>query len=348
MLATNFVKKEMIIEKPCIMKDWTVEDKKNLILDYNFLLSITGNDWVISHPYLKIKNQGLDKIMSIYQIIASEKEFMINRETLDINTPMLIKLIRDLSKREICEFQAFHNFLNYQRTHPDKRIEYQEGVSLKEKEELNLSHVYICNPSHPLFKVYEKDFFDSIDFRLAKLDMHTFKKQFYSYFITRQDYQNHKKQDIVKEMVEDYLLSLKFTLLYYNQGCPCFRWYYKFRTAPLFSDVLYYLEKGLVDINKLSFPESNRQRLSPIEQLFLILPKSSLKQTVEKDFENLILKYKKEDNPSNIKVDALVGVKFIYSECILPNFKNLSSLSFDLKRVLRNLPLEQQKKYTSC
>ena len=149
----------------------------------------------------------------------------------------------------------------------------------------------MCNPKHPLYSMYKKTFFQTIDFRLSKFYPVQFRKQYYSHFL----WEKEKNEDNVKEMVMEYLKSLKFTLLYYNKKCPCFHYYYKFRSAPLFSDVLYYLESGLININELDFKEA-RKPISPLMQLFLILPTSVLKKTIEPEFTRVIDKYKTEMN----------------------------------------------------
>ena len=41
-------------------------DKFSLLIDYNFILSICGNDFVQVVPYLRIKNDGLSKLLHIY------------------------------------------------------------------------------------------------------------------------------------------------------------------------------------------------------------------------------------------------------------------------------------------
>lgn len=316
---------------------------QSLLLDYNFLLSIVGNDFVVSHPYLKIKSKGFDKLLKIYKGIRMKRnnEFLIDRETFHVNDSFFLDIIRELVLRENQEFYSFHSFLQFQKTHPDNRIDDKEELSVMKKEEQKLQHLYMCNPKHPLYSMYKKTFFQTIDFRLSKFDPVQFRKQYYSHFL----WEKEKNEDNVKEMVMEYLKSLKFTLLYYNKKCPCFHYYYKFRSAPLFSDVLYYLESGLININELDFKEASKKPISPLMQLFLILPTSVLKKTIEPEFTRVIDKYKNRNESPNINVEALVGLKFIYSESILDNFKNISSISFELNRVLSKLPDYKKERY---
>ena len=189
--------------------------------------------------------------------------------------------------------------------------------------ETNLQHLYLCNPFNPLHSEYEKDF-QIINFSESK---HEWKFQYYQYFCSANS-QNYNK--IRNNLVQEYLKSLKFTLHYYNDKCPSWSWYYPYRVAPLFSDIYTNLTKFHFNINTdLSFRLGTPY--TPFQQLMLILPPQS-KDILPKEFSIIFKKYK-EYYPSDFKVDALQGMKYIYSEAILPEFDRFLEFLSDIKKV---------------
>ena len=61
-------------------------DEENLLLDYNFLLSMVGNDFVAVLPYMRIKSGGMNTLLSIYtNIINDRKKYLIDKQTLSID-----------------------------------------------------------------------------------------------------------------------------------------------------------------------------------------------------------------------------------------------------------------------
>lgn len=192
----------------------------------------------------------------------------------------------------------------------------------------------MANPYHPLFDLYENEFkkipFDS--------PIHIWKPQYYQYFcdIKKENYNKTRNN-----MVFEYLKSLKFTLFYYNRKCPSWNWYYPYRVAPLFSDIYTNLTKFDLDINKdIEFREGIPY--SPFQQLMFILPPQS-KDILPRPFHNLFEKYKKY-YPKEFRVDAMQGLKYIYSEAILPEWDCFLNLLNDIKSIEKNIsPKEKER-----
>ena len=259
-------------------------DKQSLLLDYNFILSICGNDFVQVTPYLRIKNDGLSKLLNIYlAILQKQKSYLIDKDTLNFNKPFLLQFFIELKKREQREWQEVQKFIESQRTNPDKSIDDDSSLSEKQKKENKLSHLYICNPSHPFFENYIADFL-KLESAILSNDVRKFKNMYYSHFL--QQSTNHQVlQREKKRMVAEYLTSLKFTLLYYTTNeTPSYEWFYRYRCPPLFSDVAFFLEKNIIDINNIQFKKG--QVYSPLEQLIYILPRESI-LTILPDTEEL-------------------------------------------------------------
>jgi len=309
-------------------------DEINLLLDYNFLLSMVGNDFVPVLPYLKIKNGGLDRLIKLYhQIYKIKKEYLIHKETLEINSSFFIEIILILSKMERNDWNNLNLFLKRESSGTQEPRN-EDNLSKEKIYENRLNHLYMANPYHPLFDLYKEEFkripFDS--------PIHIWKPQYYEYFCDiKKDNYNKTRNN----MVFEYVKSLKFTLLYYNRKCPSWSWYYPYRVAPLFSDIYTNLTKFNLDINKdIEFKQS--VPYSPFQQLMFILPPQS-KDIVPKPFHELFKKYKKY-YPIEFRVDAIQGLKYIYSEAILPEWDCFSDLLKDIKSAEKNIsPKEKER-----
>lgn len=298
-------------------------DEENILLDYNFLLSIIGNDFVVSLPYMKIKSGGLDKLIRIYTNIFNEKkEYLIYKNSLHINMGFFIEIIGNLSRMENNEFSNLALFLEKEKT-STRKPHFEDDATEEKIFETNLQHLYLCNPFNPLQSKYEKDF-EIINFSESK---HEWKFQYYQYFCSANS-QNYNK--VRNNLVQEYLKSLKFTLHYYNDKCPSWSWYYPYRVAPLFSDIYTNLTKFNFNMNTgLHFRMGTPY--TPFQQLMLILPLDS-KDILPKEFSTIFKKYK-EYYPQEFKVDALQGMKYIYSEAILPEFDRFLEFLSDIKKV---------------
>ena len=141
-----------------------------------------------------------------------------------MNKVFLLEFFKELKKRELREWEELRKFIEKQRTNPDTSIDDDPSLSVKQKKEYKLSHLYMCNPSHPYFDNYSNDFM-KLESAILSNDVKTFKQMYYSHFLNPEKIQREKKK-----MVIDYLSSLKFTLLYYNENqAPSYEWYYRYR-----------------------------------------------------------------------------------------------------------------------
>ena len=300
-------------------------DVKNILLDYNFLLSIVGNDFVTSVPYMKIKQGGMDKLLNIYHgILKKQEEYLIDRETLDINFPIFKQIIQDLARKENNEFLILGSFIQREKNRTTSNFYSESNISPEEKYKNDVQHLYLCNNQHPLYDEYEKDF-DKVNFFSAP---YLWKNQYYEHFCSPNG--GVVSSENRKRMIIEYLKSLKFTLLYYNKSCPSWNWYYPYRAAPLFSDIYFFLcTNENTDLNKkLSFTKG--QPLRPFEQLMLILPPQS-QSNVPHVYHHLFEKYS-HYYPKTFRIDALQGLKYIYSEAVLPHWDCCLQFLYDVRK----------------
>lgn len=311
-------------------------DMENLLLDYNFLLSICGNDFVTVIPFMRIKNGGMDKLLSIYKNYSrKQNEYLIEKNNdFHVNDNFFLYIMIELSKMERYECKKWGSFIERERNHPDYRIDNDESLSKSQKKEANINHLYLCNANHPLRDVYVKEF-ETLHFDKIETDFKTFKNEYYNYFISEFSFSE------MRRLVTEYLKSLKYTLIYYNRECPSESWYYPFRCAPFFSDVVYFFQRRNVNFTRLTF--SNHRKYSPYEQLMMILPKES-SSVLPTCFSTLFSKYRCNYPSGEYKVDALQGMKFIYSEMILKEWKYLPSLFLDIKNLEKYFTENEKKR----
>lgn len=304
------------------------EDEMNIILDYNFLLSMVGNDFVTSLPFLKIKNGGLQILKRLYCQVkqkhsGSSPFYLIDAKTFSVNTGFFKEIIKGLSLMEDSEMKKLQHFLNKERS--AQCI----GAESFDHFYTNLQHAYICNKNHPLYEEYEKDF-DKMNYSLEK---HQWKTQYYEHFLEIDSKNFPAYNKIRTKVVREYLKSLMFTLRYYNEGCPSWSWYYHFPMPPIFQDVYTVLEKQMFDVNRITFEQA--VPYTPYQQLCLILPPQKF-DLLPSSFQNLLHKYSSY-YPYDFRVDAALGLKYIYSEAHLPEFSNFSSFLWDIKKLERQL-----------
>lgn len=313
------------------------QDKENTLIDYNFLLSMVGNDFIPSLPFMKIRSGGLEMIIKIYNDIKKmdyrfKNEYLIAKNTWSVNLTFFKEIVRRVSLREDAEMKKlYHFFQNGVKVNNSRDVEYKNEW---EEYEAKSSHLYLFDSENPLYEEY-KDEFSKINYSLPRNE---WKVQFYKYFCNFTPINYNRERT---KMVHNYLESLQFTLLYYNDKCPSWRWFYGYRVAPLFSDIYSVLEKHNFEMTSIRFQES--VPFSPFEQLFFILPPESFHLLPTKSF-SILQKYKMYF-PAEFRIDAAIGLKYIYSEAILPEFGCFLNLLADIRQQEKQLSLIEKKRF---
>ena len=311
----------------------------HLIQDYNILLMLAGNDFVSSLPYLKIRSKGLDRLIRIYQsLLQNETHFRFIEENQQLNLTSLLTLFECLEltetedlKREWKRFQRD----SYGMT--DRQRELSElSMTPCELFSSRLQHLSFFHPDHPLFHQYGQLW------KSIQLDHPQWKDQFHSYFFPERPWDDSFQEEIVCNYIE----SLVFTWLYYTKQCPSYSWYYRFRMAPLPSDIVRVLRKhhqtwqySIVQ----SFFEDTTQPYLPFEQLLYILPPSG-RFLLPSCLQTKILSHPQfYPSENSVLLDALSGGKFIYSETLLPPL-NISLLQEWVKESTSLYTRNEQKR----
>lgn len=302
------------------------EDEVNIVLDFNFLLSMVGNDFVQSLPFLKIKNGGLSLLKKLYKNIKSkhaEYGYLIEKKSFRINLAFFKDIVRGLSLMEDSEMKKLQYFISKERSSQSLPAESFDNFYS------TLQHGYICNSNHPLYETYAEDF-DKIDYSLEK---HEWKSKYYEHFLKVNPKNFSVYNPLRTKVVREYLKSLVFTLHYYNKECPSWTWYYPYRMPPIFQDVFTVLEKHNFDVNRIIFDKGTV--MSPYQQLCMILPPQNF-DLLPKAFCELLYEFK-EYFPYEFRIEAALGLKYIYSEAELPDFEDLKTFLRKIKYLEKNL-----------
>jgi len=295
-------------------------DELSVLNDYNFLLFMVGNDFIPSLPFLKIRFGGLNTLIRIYNEIRPEmSNYLIDYHPITqkhpkINMEFFTRIILRLSQMENKEMLKEHlqaekelaGGSDARRLHQEKDLdEYQIFES-------RYQHLPFFNPHHPEHQKYSP-LIHKINYSLPK---HQWKAQYYEYFCGMDGKSIIRYNDERTKMVMNFLESLVFTLRYYLVGCPCYGWHYRHRVSPIPSDIYTVIQKYNVDLNDLQF--NGEKPFETLEQLLFILP-PQMNFLLPKCLQSIMMEGECAFfYPFQFDVDALAGIKYIYSEAILP------------------------------
>lgn len=325
-------------------------DKIRILNDYIFLTFLVGNDFVVSLPFLKIKNSkfGLQMLLSIYRNIKPNHNYLVNYhpdqdDTPTINIAFFKELMLEVSKREDHAMKEQQNEINkymngYRR--PDD-LEKEAKLTPFEIFSTRYSHLQACSPDHPLYTKYANEFL-KIDYNQ---DYEVWKEQFYNYYLNINKKNEEEYLRVRMDIVKNYLESLMFTLKYYFQGVPSWQWHYKYRISPLLSDVNYALDNSIIDMNSINFDKGSPY--TPFQQLMLIFPQQmdylipSVLRPIMNDDKLLCTQF----YPIECNYDIPVGIKTMYSEAILPEIDEELLLPI-IKKYEANLTENEKKRNT--
>jgi len=229
------------------------ELKNRFIDDYVFLCMLLGNDFMPKNHWYSIYEGGMEKILSCYfQIYNHRETFLVNGDSLQINTEMLcdiIFLIKGMEQDAICKLFEKRK---------KARIYIKPEMSERERQQMltdfyPLQHLYVEQAIEPTKPNWQQRYY-KICFNMEN------------------------SPDNISMICQSYLKTLVFNFLYYFDECPSWDWYYPYAYAPTFSDVYDELLKHK-NINVTSSGKIFHFKPSvPIEQqtlLFTVIPVAS-------------------------------------------------------------------------
>lgn len=267
-----------------------LKHNNRVLIDYCFLTFLCGNDFVPSVPFMKIKEGGLETLIEIYNEI---EHYLVN-ENYTINLKALQIIINKLAEDELDRLKRMQRKVHYTRKNGSKNDNENDNV-------IKFNHLEFYNKNHPLHKEYNH-IFDIINYYDENWNT-----KYNSFFFGKEDINN---------VCMEYIKSLKFCLDYYvtstryNDDKLDWLFYYKYRTSPTFGDLKKFLEENIENLGTDLDTKSDNKPLTPFEQLLIILPKEH-SFLVPKCLQGFFKKV-------NIKLDVMHGIKYIYTEPLLP------------------------------
>jgi 5'-3' exoribonuclease 2 len=319
-------------------------DELKILTDYNFLLFMAGNDFVPSLHFLKIRSGGMKMLITIYNELRQKyKNYLVDYDVLDnkpprINMEFFTDIVWMISLQETKELRAMQSMIHREQRGlmTTQRSEKEANMSADEMYCSRLEHVALCNPDNPLQHQY-RDHFKQIDYFQ---DKHVWKMQFYKFFMDADTNDIGVYNQLRTRVVHNYFQSLMFTLYYYLNGCPSWTWCYRYRISPLFSDMHSVLTKHRYNLNTIQFTKD--VPYTPYQQLMFILP-PQMSFLLPAPLALLMKEKYKDDYPDNFEVDAANGIKYIYSEAILPELDE-NQLLTDIRRIEETLPRQEKER----
>jgi 5'-3' exonuclease len=261
--------KEYMLDLPELAKNITLnmnngeelntEQQTNRLYDYIFMCFFLGNDFMPHFPSVNIRTGGVDKMLNAYKSVIGN-----TNENLTDGTKIYWKNVRKLVK-----------FLSE-----------QEENNLKEEMKLRDRREKYKLPEETPEDKYKK--FDSIPNYERSLEKYinpyndNWRERYYkSLFHIDID------EERIKQISINFLEGLEWTMKYYTNGCPHWRWCYNYNYPPLLTDLIHYIPYFDTEFITNQQPKP----VSELVQLCYVLPKESL-QLLPKDlYDELNTKY---------------------------------------------------------
>lgn len=324
-----------------------------VITDFIFYNMFAGNDFVQPIFFSKMrKRHTYGMLFFIYKkLVSFHRNPLIryNRRRLEINHKFFVDFIDELAKQESFRLMKHQEFIvNYNsREHSGKMsdddievLDDPEKIALKEFDEYQ--HMYYFDKMHPMFEE-ARETFNKFGFEDRSRAIESKEEYYYHFFgIYPEDPYWVEK---VWKICYEYLRSLVFCLHYYLDKLPSWNYHYKYRVAPLPSDLSYFMKKRFIydyrDINDLKKTFRLGKSYCPFEQLMLVLP---VDNKILPESLNRLMKLEKlrEFYPDDFSLDIVNGEKHIYAEPLLPELpdnliiKEMSKIKLSKEMMLYN------------
>ena len=249
---------------------------ETVLFDYLFLCFFIGNDFIIHTPSINIRYRGLDHLLTIYNTLQEEYygRFFLIDENKKINLKNFQLFLKKLSLREKKGIQEIlkireNQGLKYRRIYNEIL---QKNIFSKESSPSEIQdHSYeSLDTSEDTFIGFQNHL--PVILRSNENKIFRSKKNYYLYHLYDTFHYNPSYEMIMKEDIQtlckEYLQSMVWTVDYYFNTCPSWKWYYQYHFTPLLTDLSDYVDTldDLEIIKKDNIPHT------PEEQLKIVLP----------------------------------------------------------------------------
>jgi hypothetical protein len=282
-------------------------DSENLIYDYIVICFLLGNDFLEHIPSLSIKKNGIDIIMRAY-ISAWKGHYLINKSCISdkinwyssINLLYLKDIMYNLKNSEVYFFKNFKL---------DKLV-LSEVTNYETLSQNNNINFY----KDDVIRFHEDD---------------NYKSRYYMYYGI--------KSNNIDKLCLNYIEGLYWIFGYYNNHIhQNWTWFFEYHNSPFCSDIFEFLRKtpfdNIIDYMRKSDKLKESKSYNPLKQLYMVLPKSSLKNILtDMDYNTDSLEYSlflyDKFYPNKLSVD-IYNKKYLWQTKIF--FENINENIIDL------------------
>jgi 5'-3' exonuclease len=213
-----------------------IMDKKNIRNDFIFLCFFIGNDFLPHLPSVNIKCNGMEILLETYFFVRGKVAGNLILDDFTINDNFLQLILCQLRKKE-------EDFLLYD----------VDRIYHKKK-------CFANDPCERELWYFDNDI-KQVELHLGSGSESEWKKRYYNYF-----YKTDELNELIKDMVNQYLKGVKWVCEYYFNKCSDWRWSYPYNIAPFVSDIAFYYTSS----KKIQITENKSVNI--MEQLLTILP----------------------------------------------------------------------------
>jgi 5'-3' exonuclease len=226
-------------------------DINRIIKDYILMSFLLGNDFVPSFLTLKIRENGIEKILKGYQqVIFSSSDPYLWSDNLTFNVTNLLTLIHYLVQME-------EPTLQYQKRTHDKRLSLYQRTEPNDLIEALDQYQKVDHLYTDYIDAYHKGW----------------QKRYYHYFFHIKIDDDCHRQEQIDQICAEYITTLHWIGAYYCRQCPDWYWVYPYEATPLLSDLENYIKNHSDQVNLVNW--TNFQPVNPYYQLMMILPPQS-------------------------------------------------------------------------
>jgi 5'-3' exonuclease len=228
------------------------QDRNEFLTDFVALMNLLGNDFVAHGMALKIRDEGIEKLLDLYYELKTPL-LLQSAGTYRYNPETLLTLFRILASQEPAAITKCVK----------KKLESRVGITnSRDPEDLAMAR-YNDLPVTWAAERCLVEYVPTPDEEKPRLQLHRTWRQVYD------------KEALwgadPKKVTETYLSSLAWTLAYYAGEPVDTEWYYPWLLPPRFETIVAALEAKM----PIVAPTTSRAPLKPLEQLAMVLPQTS-------------------------------------------------------------------------
>ncbi len=216
------------------------ESQRQRMYDYVFICFLLGNDFLPHFPALNIRTDGITRVTAAYkQTISKTGNLTKDGKIIWKNMRHFIKILADneqeyfMTEHAIRDKQAIS--VQHGRPGDDPQVQALLNLPLADRKK----------------ETYINPFEDGWDYRYYRML-----------------FNSKRSDDLIKDVSINYLEGLEWTLKYYTDGCPDWRWSYRYNYPPLLKDLINYVPYFDVEL----VPNKTMNPVSPLVQLSYVLP----------------------------------------------------------------------------